>query len=62
MTLCSTPRCAIRSEEGHTGDVRSLFHRVGNKYADSLSFEAEMILPPEGIDDLGQKGSGYDDA
>lgn len=45
----------IRSEDGHTGDVRSLFHRLGETYADSMSFEAEMILPQEGIDDLGQK-------
>lgn len=46
---------SIRDETGRSGDVRSLFHRVGDKYADSMSFEAEMIVPPEGTDDLGQK-------
>jgi predicted ATPase len=46
---------SVRDEEGKTGDVRSLFHRVGDAYADEMSFEAEMIVPTEGIDDLGQK-------
>lgn len=45
---------SIRSEAGQTGDVRSLFHRVGDRYSNDITFEAEMILPPEGIDDLGQ--------
>jgi predicted ATPase len=46
---------SVRDEEGKTGDVRSLFHRVGDIYADKMSFEAEMIVPFEGVDDLGQK-------
>jgi predicted ATPase len=46
---------SVRDEEGKTGDIRSLFHRVGDTYADTISFEAEMIVPREGIDDLGQK-------
>ncbi|MBD2464392.1 AAA family ATPase [Oscillatoria sp. FACHB-1407] len=46
---------SVRDEEGKTGDIRSLFHRVGNTYADEMSFEAEMIVPAEGEDDLGQK-------
>lgn len=45
----------VRDEEGKTGDVRSLFHRVGETYANEMSFEAEMIVPNEGEDDLGQK-------
>ncbi|HBL10817.1 MAG TPA: ATPase [Cyanobacteria bacterium UBA11162] len=45
---------SVRDEGGRTGDVRSLFHRVGNKYADQMSFEAEMIIPDQGVDDLGQ--------
>ena len=36
---------SVRDEEGKTGDVRSLFHRVGNHYVDRMSFEAEMIVP-----------------
>lgn len=46
---------SIRSESGKTGEIRSLFHRVGDTYADRMCFEAEMILPKEGLDDLGQK-------
>lgn len=40
---------------GRTADVRSLFHRVGNDYDDQMSFEAEMIVPRIGEDDLGQR-------
>src|SRR4030042_7126530 len=36
-------------------DVRSLFHRHGEQLASEMSFEAEMIVPAEGEDDLGQK-------
>lgn len=46
---------SVRDEEGKTGDVRSLFHRVGDTYADEMSFEAEMVVPREGVDDLGQE-------
>lgn len=46
---------SIRDEGGRTGDVRSLFHRVGNRYDDEMSFEAEMIVPDTGLDDLGQE-------
>jgi len=46
---------SVRDEGGRTTDVRSLFHRVGDKYADQMSFEVEMIVPKEGVDDLGQK-------
>ncbi|MGA8300344.1 MAG: AAA family ATPase, partial [Terriglobales bacterium] len=44
----------VRDEGGRSGDVRSLFHRVGGKYSDEMSFEAEMVIPREGYDDLGQ--------
>lgn len=46
---------SVRDEGGRTADVRSLFHRVGDEYADEMSFDAEMIVPEEGVDDLGQK-------
>jgi len=46
---------SVRDEGGKTGDVRSLFHRVGAQYDDEMSFDAEMIVPSEGVDDLGQK-------
>ena len=45
---------SIRGGRQNAGDVRSLFHRVGDRYADKMSFEAEMIVPAEGEDDLGQ--------
>lgn len=48
---------SVRDEGGRTTDIRSLFHRVGNEYADQMSFEAEMIVPYEGWDDLGQKAT-----
>lgn len=48
---------SVRDESGRTGDVRSLFHRVGNEHAATMSFEAEMIIPSEGVDDLGQQAT-----
>ncbi len=41
--------------EGKTVDVRSLFHHSGDDYGERMSFEAEMIVPEEGADDLGQQ-------
>ena len=46
----------VRDEDGHNTDVRGLFHRVGDKSVNTISFEAEMIVPPEAVDDLGQTG------
>ncbi len=46
---------SVRDETGRTGDVRSLFHRVGDCYDNTMSFTAEMIIPREGFDDLGQR-------
>ena len=48
---------SVRDEGGRAADVRSLFHRVGNQYADEMSFEAEMIVPTQGLDDLGQEAT-----
>jgi len=45
---------SVRDETGRASDVRSLFHHIGDDYAPEMSFEAEMIVPREGIDDLGQ--------
>lgn len=45
---------SVRDETGRSGDVRTLFHRTGDSYTNEMSFEAEMIVPPEGTDDLGQ--------
>jgi len=46
---------SVRDEGGRTTDVRSLFHRVGEKFDREMSLEAEMIVPLEGWDDLGQR-------
>ncbi len=47
---------SVRAEGGSAADLRSLFHRVGDLYADRMSFEAEMIVPEKADDDLGQTG------
>jgi predicted ATPase len=46
---------SIRAEGGRNTDIRSLFHRVGDDFDPEMSFVAEMIIPQEGWDDLGQK-------
>lgn len=46
----------VRDETGHNNDVRGLFHRVGGQMAEEITFEAEMIVPPNAVDDLGQMG------
>jgi predicted ATPase len=46
---------SIRAGGGRNTDVRSLFHRVGDDFDPEMSFVAEMIIPQEGWDDLGQK-------
>ena len=53
-TLIDAAR-SVRSEEGKTNDVRDLFHRIGDTNTTEMSFEAEMIIPQKGIDDLGQQ-------
>jgi predicted ATPase len=45
---------SIRDETGKTTDIKSLFYQHGEQYESQMSFEAEMIIPSEGIDDLGQ--------
>lgn len=46
---------SVRDEKGRGYDIRGLFHRVGDRYDDEVSFEAEMIVPSQGADDLGQE-------
>lgn len=43
--------------EGRTVDVANLFHRVGERHDEVMSFEAEMIIPRTGADDLGQEAT-----
>ena len=46
---------SVRDQDNRTVDVRSLFHRTGNSHVDEMSFEAEMLVPKEADDDLGQE-------
>jgi predicted ATPase len=46
----------VRDEAGQNNDVRGLFHRIGSRSAGEISFEAEMIVSPQAVDDLGQAG------
>ncbi len=45
---------SVRDEQHRTTDVRSLFTKAGDGYVDEMSFEAEMLVPESGQDDLGQ--------
>jgi predicted ATPase len=47
---------SVRSGKAASGDVRSLFHRVGGEMTEQMSFEVEMIAPRQAVDDLGQTG------
>lgn len=44
----------VRNDTARTWDVRTLFHRAGDKISDQMSFEVEMIVPQSAVDDLGQ--------
>lgn len=56
QTLIDAAR-SVRSEEGRIGDVHSLFSRSDDTESTEMSFEAEMIIPEAGVDDLGQQVS-----
>ena len=45
----------VRDQRNGTAYVRDLFHRVGDRYADRMTFVADMIVPGHAIDDLGQE-------
>jgi predicted ATPase len=53
-TLIDAAR-SVRDEKGRTTDVKSLFYQAEDYFKNTMSFEAEMIIPSEGVDDLGQK-------
>jgi predicted ATPase len=46
---------SVRDQGAKTGDIRGLFHHVGDRFDEEMSFEAEMIIPLHGTDDLGQE-------
>jgi predicted ATPase len=43
----------VRDESRRTGEVRALFHQRDGKPVEKMRFEAEMIVPREGADQLG---------
>ncbi len=45
---------SIRADRGRPSDLRSLFHRFGEQIDPVMQFEAEMLVPPQVVDDLGQ--------
>ncbi|MBI5386267.1 MAG: AAA family ATPase [Verrucomicrobia bacterium] len=45
---------SVRDEEQHAGSVPDIFHRVGGHTAETISFEAEILLPRSGHDYLGK--------
>ena len=48
---------AVRDQDTRMPDVRNLFLRAGDRYAERMSFEAEMLVPRKAVDDLGQMAS-----
>ena len=44
----------VRDDESPRGDVESIFHRYADYESEEMSFEADMIIPEVGVDDLGQ--------
>jgi YD repeat-containing protein len=46
---------SVRDQGAKTGDIRGLFHHVGDHFDEEMAFEAEMIIPERGTDDLGQE-------
>lgn len=44
----------VRGGGGETGDLRSLFRRVGDEVAQTMSFEADLLLPRSGKDFINQ--------
>ncbi len=44
----------VRGESERLEDAESLFNQVGAGRTDRMTFEAEMLIPLEGLDDLGQ--------
>ncbi len=46
---------SVRDQGAKTGDIRGLFHHVGGQFDEEMTFDAEMIIPKSGVDDLGQR-------
>jgi predicted ATPase len=47
----------VRDQDSLSADIGSIFHRFGKSQDLGMSFEADMIIPSEGTDDLGQEAN-----
>lgn len=47
----------VRNEASPHGDVANIFHRYGLEQTGNMSFEADMVIPKHGTDDLGQEAT-----
>lgn len=45
---------SVRSEKQNS-NIRDIFFRDGQTSSDTMSFEVDMLIPKQGLDDLGQK-------
>jgi predicted ATPase len=45
----------VRDKESPSSDIGTIFHRFGKSQDAVMSFEADMIIPSQGTDDLGQE-------
>ncbi len=45
---------SVRAEARRTTNIESLFFQAGGQSVEEMSFDAEMIVPREAVDDLGQ--------
>jgi len=54
-SLIQAAQLVRNEDERRSGDIHGIFHHVGYKYASSMSFEADMIIPSTGVDDLNQR-------
>lgn len=48
---------SVRNPGSKTGDTRGLFHHAGEVFSDRITFDAWMIIPETGTDDLGQEAA-----
>ena len=44
----------VRDEHGKTTNIRNIFNRIGSEHSREIKIEAEMLIPEQGLDDLGQ--------
>ena len=53
LPLIDAARC-VRDEKNRSNEIKSLFFRAGDETVDEITFVAEMLIPHEGVDELGQ--------